>query len=189
MTTDVHPWAADLADMYAQIWTRLVRGVHDRRAATRHPTLATVAPDGLPQARTVVLRAAEPVAASIDIHTDIRSAKVAALTVNPHAVVHVWDPSAHLQIRLEAVAEILSGDDVAGIWARVPDASRQSYGATPATGRQIPDALAYVRHGDPVSFAVVRLRVQAIDALHLGPQHRRARYERTTHWAGQWLVP
>ena len=50
MTDDRHPWATDLAQLQAQIWTRLVRGVHDLHAPARHPTLATVAQDGNPHA-------------------------------------------------------------------------------------------------------------------------------------------
>jgi pyridoxamine 5'-phosphate oxidase len=121
MSAEVHAWAADLGLLRAHVWDRLVRGVHDRRAAARHPTLATVAPDGLPEARTVV--------------------------------------------------------------------SRQSYGTLPAPGHAISDAFAFVKQADPEAFAVLRLSVQAIDALHLGRHHRRARFERTLGWAGQWLVP
>lgn len=84
---------------------------------------------------------------------------------------------------------MLTGDAVAAIWARVPDLSRQSYGTLPAPGQPIPDALAYAKHADPQSFAVLRLGVLAIDALHLGRDHRRARFERSSGWAGQWLVP
>ena len=40
MTPELHPWAADLSDLYAQVWARLVRGVRDRRAPARHPTYA-----------------------------------------------------------------------------------------------------------------------------------------------------
>ena len=58
MTLELHPWAADLQELQAQVWTRLVRGVRDRRAPSRHPTLATVSPEGKPEARTVVLRCA-----------------------------------------------------------------------------------------------------------------------------------
>lgn len=97
MSTEPHAWATDLGTLHAQIWERLVRGVHDRRAAARHPTLATVAPDGLPETRTVVLRAANATTACLDIYTDLRSAKVASLRANPRAVLHVWDSSAHLQ--------------------------------------------------------------------------------------------
>jgi pyridoxamine 5'-phosphate oxidase len=189
MSSDVHAWAADLGLLHAHVWERLIRGVHDRRAAARHPTLATVAPDGLPEARTVVLRAANATTASLDVHTDVRSAKVTSLRANPRAVLHVWDTSAHLQLRIEATAEILTGDAVAEIWARVPEPSRQSYGTMPAPGHPISDALAYNKHADPEAFAVLRFSVQAIDALHLGPHHRRARFERSRGWAGQWLAP
>jgi pyridoxamine 5'-phosphate oxidase len=189
MSAELHGWAADLEQLHAQVWERLVCGVHDRCAAARHPTLATVAPDGLPEARTVVLRAANATAAGLDVYTDVRSAKVTSLRANPRAVLHVWDTSAHLQLRIEVTAEILTGNAVADTWARVSETSRQSYGATPAPGQPIMDAFDYVNHADPHSFALLRFSVQAIDALHLGRHHRRARFECSSGWAGQWLVP
>lgn len=189
MSRDPHPWAADLAALHAQVWTRLSRGVHDRHAAARHPTLATIGTDGLPQARTVVLRAAEKSAATLDIHTDIHSAKVAELRANPRAALHVWDAAPHLQIRIEAEVEILSGTGVTDIWDRVPEASRLAYGSTPAPGQPIEHALAYAKSPDPDAFGVLRLSVQAMDAVHLGPDHRRARFIRDDGWAGQWLAP
>ena len=186
---DLHPWAANLDTLYAQVWARLVRGVHDRHAPARHPTFATVSPDGFPEVRTVVLRAADPVACTLDIHTDVASAKVASLRHTPRASVHVWDASAHLQSRIEVEVAILTGAQVAAIWARVPDPSRQSYGTVPPPGVAIADALAYEKIPNPASFAVLRCTVRAIDAVHLGPQHRRARFEAAHGWAGQWLAP
>ena len=178
MTTDLHPWAADLSDRHAQVWARLVRGVRDRRAPTHHPTLATVTPDGMPQARTVVLRAADKGTGTLDIHTDLHSAKVAGLRRTPFAALHLWDATARLQMRLEATATILTGPDAAVVWAGLPDASRQSYSCQPAPGRPIAEALDYARQPDPASFAALRLTVPMIDALHLGPNHRRARFDR-----------
>ena len=189
MTPDLHPWAADLPDLYAQVWTRLVRGVRDRRAPTRHPTLATVTSDGKPQARTVVLRAADKTTGTLDIHTDLQSSKVADLRATTFAALHVWDTGAHLQMRLEATVTILTGPDVAALWAEVPDASRQSYGSLPAPGRPIAHALDYAKQPDAESFAVLRMTVQTIDALHLGAHHRRARFDRDGRWAGIWLAP
>jgi len=189
MPTDPPSWVTDLPGLAAQVWARLVRGVGDRHAAARNPTLATVSPAGWPEARTVVLRAADPVAGTLDIHTDPRSAKVASLQANPRAVLHVWDPAAHLQIRAAVVVQLLTGEAVAAIWARVPDPSRQSYGTMPAPGQPIADALAYDKRPDAASFAVLRCTVQVFDVLHLGPQHRRARFERTDGWTGQWLAP
>ncbi len=189
MTTDPHAWAAGLETLYAQVWSRLVRGVGDRHAPARHPTLATVSPEGWPEQRTVVLRAADPVAGSLDIHTDLRSAKVAALRHSPRAALHVWDPAAHLQTRLSVTVTILTGAKVSAIWARVPDASRLSYGAVPAPGQPIAGALDYKPHIDPAAFAILRCTVAAIDAVHLGAQHRRARFDAENDWAGQWLTP
>jgi pyridoxamine 5'-phosphate oxidase len=137
MTPDLHPWAADLSDLYAQVWTRLLRGVRDRRAPMRHPTLATVTPDGKPQARTVVLRVADKSSGTLDIHTDLQSSKVADLRATPFAALHVRDTAAHPQMRLEATVTILTGAAVAATWAEVPDASRQSYGGLPAPGEPI----------------------------------------------------
>jgi len=194
MTTDPHPhnphpWAANLDTLYAQVWARLVRGVGDRHAPARHPTFATVSKDGLPEVRTVVLRAADPVAGTLDIHTDLASDKVASLRHSPRASLHIWDASAHLQSRIEVEVVILTGPQVAEIWARVPDPSRQSYGTVPTPGVPIADALGYEKKPNPASFAVLRCTVRGVDAVHLGPNHRRARFERGDGWAGQWLAP
>ncbi len=189
MTSDPHPWASDLAQLHAEVWLRLTRGVHDRHAPARHPTLATVSRDGLPQARTVVLRAADKAAGTLDIHTDLRSAKVRDLRGMAFAALHVWDASAHLQLRLEAEVAILTGKDVAAIWDRVPATSQGAYGSTPAPGEPIAQALDYTKAADPTCFAVLRLTISAVDALHLGPNHRRARFDRKTGWAGVWLAP
>ena len=189
MKADPQPWACDLSQLYAEVWTRLTRGVHDRHAPARHPTLATVSPEGRPQARTVVLRGADKSAGTLDIHTDLRSAKVRDLRVTPFAALHVWDTSAHLQLRLEADVTILTGPDVAAIWAGVPAASRLSYGSTPAPGQPIAHALDYTKAADQASFVILRLRVATVDALHLGPNHRRAQFDRHNDWKGAWLAP
>lgn len=189
MRPDPHPWASDLSQLHAEVWQRLTRGVHDRHAPSRHPTLATVTADGKPQARTVVLRAADKPAGTLDIHTDLYSAKVAELRQTPFAALHVWDASAHLQIRLEAHVTRLTGPDVAAIWAGVPASSRTSYGSSPAPGHPIAQALEYTKAPDPACFVVLRLSVLGIDAVHLGPNHRRARFDRESGWAGTWLAP
>lgn len=189
MTRDPHPWAASLASMHAQVWNCLIRGVHDRRAPARHPALGTVTPEGLPRIRTVVLRGANQPTACLEIHTDLHSPKVAQIRARPHAALHVWDRSAHLQVRLDADVAILSGGELAGTWARVPEASRTSYGGMPVPGQPIESALAYTKNSDPDAFAVLRLRVLTIDALHLGREHRRARFDRSNGWQGQWLAP
>ncbi len=143
MTHDHHSWATSLDTLHAQVWALLVRGVKDRRASSRHLTLATITPDGLPAARTVVLRAANKQTATLDVHTDVHAGKVKDVRATPYAAIHVWDPSAHLQIRLGTKVTALTGDDVDSLWARVPEGSRQAYGGTPDTGEPIPESLNY----------------------------------------------
>jgi pyridoxamine 5'-phosphate oxidase len=189
MTTELHGWATELDTLLTQVWARLVRGVGDRHAPARHPVFATVAPDCTPEVRTVVLRAADPVAGTLDIHTDLRSAKVAALRQHPVAALHIWDASAHLQTRITASVEVLTAEAVEALWQRVPETSQAAYGTTPAPGTPIAAALDYHKRPDPAAFAVLRCAVFAIDALHLGPNHRRARFDRADGWQGQWLAP
>jgi len=175
--------------LYAEVWSRLTRGVHDRHAPARHPTLVTVTPEGKPQARTVVLRAADKSAGKLDIHTDLRSAKFGDLRVTPFAALHVWHTSAHLQLWLEAHVTFLIGMDVAAIWENVPAASRLSYGSTPAPGQPIAQALDYTKVSNAGSFVVLRLEISTVDALHLGPNHCRAQFDRHNEWVGAWLAP
>jgi pyridoxamine 5'-phosphate oxidase len=188
-STDPHPWAADLETLHAQVWARLVRGVGDRHAPARHPTFATVSPNGRPEARTVVLRAANEAAATLDIHTDLRSAKVTALRANPRAELHVWDGSAHLQTRAEVTVTILTGAEVALYWDKLPEVAKLNYGTTPAPGEPIIDALAYLKEPDQAIYAVLRCSIEALDVVHLGPHHRRARFDYKNNRKGQWLVP
>ena len=189
MKLDPHPWAHELGSLYDHAWQRLVRGVHDRHAPARHPTLATVSPDGLPKARTVVLRAADKSLGRLEIHTNLHSSKIADLMARPVAALHVWDDGSRLQIRVEAEVEIASGAAVAEIWTRVPAWSRTAYASSHKPGPPIPSALAYDHSPDQSVFAVLHLNIRALDLLHLGANHRRAQFTRESGWAGQWLVP
>ncbi len=189
MKTDPHPWAENLVSLHDQAWQRLLRGVRDRHAPARHPTLATVSSDGWPEARTVVLRRADRATATLEVHTDLCSRKVAALGADPRAALHVWDATAHLQIRLTATATIRTGNSTADAWNRIPAQSRISYGTTPPPGHPIPGALAYQTAPDPARFAILTFTLHEMDLLHLGPRHRRAWFSRGTAWAGQWIAP
>lgn len=182
-------WACELDSLFAHAWQRLTRGVHDRHAAARHPTLATVSPEGWPQARTVVLRAADKAHARLEIHTHLHSPKIDELRAEPRAAVHVWDSASKLQIRLTVQVEIISGPPAAQAWARVPDASRGAYSAGHRPGEIIASSLAYTQQPDPAAFAVLVLHLEEMDLLHLGIRHRRAVFSRDSGWAGQWRVP
>ncbi|MEM6482531.1 MAG: pyridoxamine 5'-phosphate oxidase family protein [Pseudomonadota bacterium] len=179
----------DLTGFLSRAWQILGRGVADRRSPARHPTFATVSPDGLPQARTVVLRAADRATAMLEIHTDTASAKIAALRAHPQAEVHIWDARSKIQLRLAARVSILTGAETADRWASVPEASRVSYGTEPAPGSVIGHVYAYEKPPCADRFAVLSCALEAIDLVHLDTRHRRARYTRASEWSGNWLAP
>lgn len=179
----------DLEAFLAEAWQHLARGVADGRSPARYPTFATVAADGRPEARTVALRAAHRSAGFVEVHTDIATPKVAALRQTPFAALHVWIPRADLQIRLGASVEILTGDPVEEQWAKVPSASRVSYGTLPVPGVPIDQVHAYEKPADRDRFAVLRCHLMEIDLVHLGSKHRRAQYVAEDNWQGTWVAP
>ncbi len=182
-------WFETLDGLYTMAWDQLEQGVADSSHPARHPSLATISQSGWPEARMVAIRCADRAAHVLDAHTDIFSDKIASLKAHPRVAFHFWIEELRLQIRVQASVEILTGSDVAHLWAKVPQPSRQSYGITPAPGVPIPDALAYVKDPDQVSFAVLRCAIEHIDLVHLGQVHRRARFTKARDWIGEWLSP
>ena len=179
----------DLQAFLDEAWQHLSRGVADSRAPARYPTFATVSPDGKPEARTVALRAASRSANILEVHTDIATAKVTALNHNPHVEFHIWIPRANLQIRVAATVEIVTGSNTAAQWAKIPAASRVSYGTRPEPGTPITDVFAYEKPADQDRFAVLKCHLKKIDLVHLGARHRRALFISENAWNGLWLAP
>lgn len=182
-------WACALDTLHDQVWKRLARGVSDRRAPGRHPTLATVDRAGMPQARTVVLRSADPDKAVLRVYSDRNAGKVDEVLAHPHAAVHIWDNVAHLQMRILADVRIHSGESVIPIWDQLSAHAKACYGFQPASGEPVADGFAYEKWPEPAAFVVLELQIQQMDILHLGRKHRRARYSRSDNWMGQWVVP
>jgi hypothetical protein len=172
--------------MRTAAWQAMARGVADRRSPARHPTLATIGPDG-PQARTVVLRGwADDVA---EVHTDAASAKLSELRADPRAALHVWLPRQDMQIRLSATVGIVLND--ADRWARIPEGARIVYGGDPTPGVPLGAAEDFRPGRDFARFAVLRLSVIRADLVHLGADlHRRAILRRDADgWTGGWVAP
>ncbi|MGB0497228.1 MAG: pyridoxamine 5'-phosphate oxidase family protein [Rubricella sp.] len=180
-------WWESLDGHLDRAWSTLSRGVADRRAPARHLTLATIAQDGAPALRTVVLRGARRSDAVLEVHTDARSAKVAELRLDPRAAVHIWDPKARFQIRLSSRVEIVMGD--AGAWASVPPRARAVYGEGPPPGAPVPEPVPQRGEGDQAAFTRLLLHLDRIETLHLGEDmHRRAAFL-APDWAGGWIAP
>ncbi len=180
-----------LAALLDDTWRGLVRAAADRRHPWRTPVLATVAADGSPNARTVVLRAVDPATRTLRLHTDGRSVKTAELARDPRVALVFWDPRARVQLRLRGSAALIrEGPEHARAWATTPPAARRDYATTLPPGTPI--ASKDIARGDGAAhFAVIRVRVMTIDRLALAAEGPlRAGFA----WEGDepratWLVP
>lgn len=188
----------DLTDT-AGTWGRLCRwlatGATTPTHAFRWPVVSTVAADGGPDARIVVLRRFDPAARLLVFHTDARSAKAAALRRDPRAVFLFYDPDAHLQLRVRATVTVHHADGFARAeFDSLPKHNRASYASIGAPGaEEPPDAPFDYPPKPPVdeafafaNFLAVGCVIDRIDALELHPSgHRRAVLE----WAGgEWTI-
>lgn len=185
----MNEWFTTLSGLLETAWTELNLGVADSHHPARNATFATVDENGLPRVRTVVLRRADQNLSELDVHTDLRSDKIGDLRANPVASFLFWLPDQRLQLRLSCDVAIKSGPAVTSLWDKVPQHSRIAYGSSPSPGTPIESALAYVKAPDPDDFAVLVCRINEIDVLHLGEDHRRARYTKKRDWVGEWLAP
>ena len=180
--------APSLPELLDLVWARIEAGVADASAPARTPALATLG-EGGPEIRTLVLRAADRGAGTLDLHADAASAKVAQLRADPRAALHVWDAGASLQLRLRARVEVLTGEGADAAWARVPEAARANYGGAPAPGQPLARPEALEPRAERARFAVLRCRAKEVEALLLADPHRRAVYARADGFAGGWVAP
>jgi len=177
-------------DIRQQIWKELGRASVDRHHAWRTPVLATVGCDGLPNARTVVLRKVDANHQTLCIYTDARSVKVSELAKEPKAVFAFWSARLNWQLRVRvAISVITDGSDLQVLWQRVQQsASAADYMAAVAPGTARPEAHSSAYTASRAHhFALLSARVLEMDWLELGRGgHRRARLNAET-W--QWLTP
>lgn len=75
------------------------------------------------------------------------------------------------------------------VWDRVPEEARPNYGGAPEPGRAIPSPDAYAPGAERARFAVLRCRVEAVEALRLTDPPLRAEFRREDGFAGRWLAP
>ena len=176
-------WDA-LGPLEAHLWRRLARAAREASDPWRLVALATAGPGG-PAARTVALRAADRAAGTVEIHTDARTPKVAALHADPRAEVLLWDDGTQEQLRLSVTIAVIEADPER--WADVPEPARTNYGTTPAPGTPVAAPDGYRRDADRSRFAALVGRVVAIDAVCLAADpHRRAAWRDGT-W--RWVAP
>ena len=199
---------ADLAATLAEALRLLVRGVADRRHGFHLATLATLGLDGVPMARTLVLRGFDQGLRRLRLHSDRRAAKVAELAAEPRCSLHVYDAATRLQLRLSGRAAVHTEDAVAEAgWRGSRAASLVGYATGSAPGTRVPappPAPAEPmgdepKAGEPLDstagrdhFCVVSFHFERLESLHLlASGHRRAvfAWDAAGQPGGAWLVP
>lgn len=185
----------DLAGSLQEAWQLLSRGAVDRRSPIHTPAIATVALDGTPRVRIVVLRHVDPTARTLRFHTDKRANKIAEIECNPAMQVLCYDPSSKIQLRLLGRARVHHADDVAHqAFTRSQPQSQLCYrqAAAPGSLALEPSALTDpAAHDGEKNFSAVVIQVDEIEWLYLAAAgHRRARYT----WndgalTSTWLAP
>ena len=196
------PPAAILGDL----WDRLEEAAARGKPAFHLPTLATVAADGSPAARVVVLRHADRNAGVVGCHADARSPKVREIVANPAAAWVFYDRPGKLQARVTGRTEVIAdGPAFDAAWAATTPSARRCYLGPFAPGAaadgpepNVPPAFAGRDPTDAESrpgranFRLLRTTARAIDWLHLAHDgHRRARFTRDDAggaWTGGWVA-
>ena len=176
------------SDIRHRIWMELGRATQDRHHAWRTPVLATTAEDGLPDARTVVLREVDSNSARLRFYTDGRSAKVSQLSDRSDAMLVFWSKRLNWQLRVRvSVAAHAAGPLVDAVWARVSQSAAAGDYLSPSAPGSALSAATPTAAQQKHHLVVLSAEVQDIDWLELARGgHRRARLLADT-W--EWLTP
>ncbi len=197
----------DLAATLKFAWQMVGRGVQDRRTAFHTPVLATHSADG-PQARVLVLRAADVAVRTLTFHTDTRSAKLPELAIDNRAAVTFYDAARKVQLRFSGLVSVHANNALSRQrWAAARPSSLRCYlGAQPGAASVEPTSglpvhvegrepeLQELEIAEP-NFAVLQFAAQRMEWLHL---HTRGQRRAEFVWASsadgdgcsmQWLNP
>lgn len=140
-------------------------------APFRHLQLATGG--RAPDVRTVVLRGFDRATRLLEFHSDRRAGKIAALAREPRAALVGWSDAIATQIRLHGRATIHAGDPVAvTTWSALSPGARRAYAYRAAPGAPVAPEAAEDRVDAAealLQFVVVRILVETVDVLRLGP--------------------
>jgi len=170
-----------------RIWSELERALTDRDHGWRTPVMASVDNQGLPQARTLVLRELDKDQWRLSAYTDHRSPKATQLRQRPHASLVFWSPGLKWQLRVSARVSIqIQGERVEAVW--------QTLERTSAAG----DYLSKTPPGSPLvepqtssphshALGILDFYVLEMDWLELSARgHKRARLNKDRL---EWLEP
>jgi pyridoxine/pyridoxamine 5'-phosphate oxidase len=186
---------ADLQAVLPAAFACLAEGAADPASPFRTPALATAGPGAAPGLRTLVLRRFLPDARAVELHTDARSPKMAALRADPRAALLFWHAGRRVQLRLEGPVTIATGPEADQSWAALPPGSRATYAVSLPPGTPIANPAEARPDLPPAAaravFTVLRLGFDTLEYLSLA---RGAQCRARFVWSGEtlvatWLVP
>lgn len=167
-------------------------------------TLGTVTPEGMPNARVLLLRGVDTAECAYDFASDAGSAKGRDLAALPYAALTFYWPAHGRQIRLAGPVTVLGGEDAARDFRGRSPASRAAL-LTGATSRPLsgPQEYAAARRSAeavvaaepervPDGHRVYRLRAEQAEFFQADPErfHVRVRYDRdAAGWRRTLLWP
>ena len=175
------------------LWGLLAEGVTRGASPFHSPTLATLGPAG-PEARTVVLRAADRASRTLAFHTDWRSPKRRQIQAEPHLAWVFYDTDRRLQLRASGRATLHRGDATArSAWEGMKDQGRVCYATprTPGTPIAEPQPAPTDTEAGWGDFCVVLCTLERLDLLLLAASgHRRALWRLLDGaWSAGWVAP
>jgi hypothetical protein len=193
----------DPAVLWDELWKSLESSVHDRKGPFRTLTVATVR-DGAPEARTVVLRAADRDAKTLVFHVDLRSPKAEDVRRTARVAILAYAAEHRLQFRLRGLARVET--DTARVeahWDKTARPCFRTYAGALPPGAPCASATAnYPAHtvGRPPTdvelatarrnFGVVVVTAAEIEILVLrAAGHRRLEWRADAEWQARWLAP
>lgn len=173
-------------ELAQEAWRQLRRATADKRHAFRFVALASHARDTL-QNRMVVMRSFSA-SGEVNIYTDKRTQKVSAIQEHGEVALLWWDPKRKLQVRFQAQAKLLPGEEALEHAPQQGHAQKDyTTQLAPGTAVSQPEAVTWT---EELHFAVISCMPFRADILQLGKPHKRVKGARKgDKWVWQWVVP
>ena len=197
-TTFAAAQCKDLDATLEEAWRLLSEGATKAASPYHIINIATVAADGTPRIRSVVLRGFDKTTRTLRFHTDMRSPKAAEIAATASLSAHVYSKDEKIQLRMLCRATIHHDNAVAReAWRATRMMSRECYSQREGPGAVVatPESVAFEDsenlEGAYVNFAAVLCKIEMLEWLYLSAaRHRRARFDWRDGTPTQvWLAP
>jgi pyridoxamine 5'-phosphate oxidase len=195
MTTQSPPaFYNDLAASLEMAWQLWGRGTVDRHSGFHTPVVTSVDEGGIPQARTIILRAVDREARTMRFHTDERSAKINHWKFKPHVCILGYDASKKIQLRVDGrVVLHMTGAVADDAWKNSRPESLAAYALKISPGSVVdaPSGTPQFNDEGRENFAVVIAHVESLEWIYLSAEgNRRAIFSwRDGVLRSNWLQP